>query len=199
MQAIEGQNIDNGNTWTDSQKIYTGICYEPSILQLDTGEIQVYFTHGAPIMYMNSDYDEEYSKSIVARSSKQGQSSGVAIISSIDNGNTWTPDVKGVETTGINEEKYDPNVRNPYSAYIISQQSVKENYTNIFNFSKPFYWSGESSTWNQHTGINLNENMKIKMTNQMPVAVKLNNGKIAVSMETRETNVSYILDESGKK
>lgn len=35
---------DNGATWTDEKQIYSGMCWEPSILELDSGEIQVYFT-----------------------------------------------------------------------------------------------------------------------------------------------------------
>lgn len=193
---------DNGKTWTNAKQIYKGICWEPSIIQLETGEIQVYFTHTAPIAYMNGYYSEDYPYNIIAKRSEQGQSTGVAMLSSIDKGETWTPNVEGVEekTTSddIREQIYNPNIKNPYSAYIISQQTVKENYSTLFNYEKPFYWNGEDSNWTDHRGIKVDDGLTIKMANQMPVAFRLNNGKIILAMETRETQTEYNLDENGE-
>ena len=39
---------DGGRTWGEEQIIYKGSNWEPQILQLPDGEIQVYFTHGGP-------------------------------------------------------------------------------------------------------------------------------------------------------
>ena len=191
-------STDNGQTWTEARQIYTGICYEPSILQFETGEIQVYFTHEAHIMYMNGEYDKIYTKSLIAHSSEQGQSTGVAMLSSTDYGKTWTPDVKGVEANGVDEFMYNQNIKNPYSAYVISQQTIKENYNKLFNYAQPFYWIGEKKSWENHRGIKVDDDTTIKMGNQMPVAVRLNNGKIVMAMETRETNVEYVEDQEGE-
>ena len=94
-------STDNGESWTEEKKIYTGSCWEPSIIELSTGEIQIYFTHKAPGLYV---------------AGKEIKSTGVALISSLDQGRSWTPDVKGA-TSEYNEQE----TKNPYSAYRISQ------------------------------------------------------------------------------
>ncbi|CAG7622339.1 hypothetical protein PAESOLCIP111_02416 [Paenibacillus solanacearum] len=68
---------DGGATWEDEKIIYVGPNWEPSMLQLPSGEIQVYFTHVAPKMAVENTL----------------HSSGTAIIRSYDNGATWTPHV----------------------------------------------------------------------------------------------------------
>jgi len=70
---------DRGKTWSEPEVIYHGRCWEPSFLQLPSGLIHLYFTHSAP-------YDEKYK-------TKMGSnvSSGVALLTSSDNGDNWTP------------------------------------------------------------------------------------------------------------
>lgn len=98
---------DNGQTWENMKKIYTGRCWEPSILQLSTGEIHIYFTLTSDTVYVRG---------------ADSRSSGTAMISSIDGGNTWNPNI-----TGTSEEYSQENAsqRNPYSAYRIFQTIVK--------------------------------------------------------------------------
>ena len=98
---------DNGQTWDGMKKIYTGRCWEPSILQLSTGEIHIYFTLTSDTVYVRG---------------ADSRSSGTAMISSIDGGNTWTPNI-----TGTSEEynQENANKRNPYSAYRIFQSRVR--------------------------------------------------------------------------
>lgn len=98
---------DNGNTWEETKKIYTGRCWEPTILQLSTGEIHIYFTLTSDTVYVRG---------------ADSHSSGSALISSIDNGNTWTPNVRGTNQE-FDEKNYDGI--NPYSAYRIFQTRVR--------------------------------------------------------------------------
>ena len=76
------RSTDGGKTWSDMQTIYLGMNWEPYIMQLTSGEVQVYFTHTAPYTYLYG-----YNNNI--------RSSGAAIIRSHDNGKTWTPNVTG--------------------------------------------------------------------------------------------------------
>ena len=62
------RSTDNGNSWSDPEVIYRGTNWEPSALQLRTGEIHVYFTSSDP---------------------NKGDS-GTALLRSNDNGKTWT-------------------------------------------------------------------------------------------------------------
>ena len=59
---------DNGRTWSAPEIIYRGTTWEPSAVQLSSGEIHVYFTSADP---------------------NKGDS-GTALLRSKDNGATWT-------------------------------------------------------------------------------------------------------------
>ncbi len=75
---IMRKSSDNGKTWTDEKKIYIGTNWEPSILQLESGEIQVYFTNTTSYLKVPTIKDN---------------STGTAIIRSFDNGETWSSDL----------------------------------------------------------------------------------------------------------
>jgi len=70
---------DGGDSWTDQQVIYNGRCWEPSFLQLPDGTVQMYFTQSAP---KDAIYNTAMGSHV---------SSGVGLISSRDNGETWSP------------------------------------------------------------------------------------------------------------
>lgn len=121
---VTKRSSDNGQTWSEEKVIYLGQNWEPYVLQLRSGEVQVYFTHIAPMIYLYG-FDTEK------------RSSGTALLRSYDNGETWTPEVTEA----------------PYAAYRISQ-----------------YYIGM-------------KNGQRYMTDQMPCAVELHNGKIALALE----------------
>jgi len=72
-------STDGGKTWSEQQTVYHGRCWEPSFLQLPDGTVHMYFTHSAP---KDAIYREKMGKHV---------SSGVAVLTSADNGRTWTP------------------------------------------------------------------------------------------------------------
>ena len=72
------RSTDNGKTWTEPELVYTGGVWEPSLLQLPSGEVQLYWTNthvkGAPVDQLGRADDN---------------STGTAMLRSYDNGKTW--------------------------------------------------------------------------------------------------------------
>ncbi len=104
------RSTDGGKTWSDMTKIYTGMNWEPYLLQLESGEVQCFFTHTAPYTHLYG-YNNKM------------RSSGVGLIRSYDNGATWTPNVTEA----------------PYSADIASQTYIgtMQGYGKMFNEQMP--------------------------------------------------------------
>lgn len=123
------RSTDYGKTWGEEQVIFLGINWEPYILQLRSGELQIYWTNTTNHILPSGN----------------NQSTGTAILRSFDNGYTWTGD------TTV-----------PYSGQVVAKQAT-ENYDGV-----QFY------------------------TDQMPVAVELQNGMIALALESRlDRNRTY--------
>ena len=116
------RSTDNGKTWGQEQVIFTGINWEPSFLQLRSGELHIYWTNTTCHVLPSGN----------------NTSTGTAMLRSFDNGKTWTGDIS-----------------TPYSGQVVSKQKT-EYYDGV-----QFY------------------------TDQMPVAVELQNGTIALAMESR--------------
>ncbi len=76
------RSSDGGKTWSEKKTIYVGSNWEPYVLQLASGEIQIYFSTIAEKVYLHGFNDELIS-------------SGIGIIRSTDGGNSWTPNVTG--------------------------------------------------------------------------------------------------------
>jgi hypothetical protein len=123
------KSTDNGRTWSDEKEIYHGQVWEPSLLALDDGTVQLYFSQAAPFIY-------EYGFN------QQHRSAGIGMLTSSDGGETWEPDA----------------LVPPYSGYRIFQQDI-----------------------GQLDGVT-------HMADQMPNAVLLNSGKIAMAVETNSIN-----------
>lgn len=115
------RSTDNGKSWGDYEVIYKGTTWEPSAVQLTSGQIQLFFTRATP---------------------KTGDS-GTALLTSDDNGKTWKDCGKVIRS------KTD-RVANDGSSAVL-------------------------------------------YTDQMPVPIQLNNGKLAVAFESRVTDSSYKL------
>ena len=135
------RSSDNGKTWSEEKTVYNGMVWEPCLLELDTGEIQIYFTHAAPYTYLYGYNDDV-------------RSTGSAIIRSYDGGNTWTPDVNG----------HNINPDDPYAAWRVMQQQIGS-----FTVTDPITNSTVEKPW---------------FNDQMPVAIQLNNGSIAMAVES---------------
>lgn len=93
------KSTDNGKTFSEERVIYVGRNWEPYILVLKSGEIQIYFSHSAPKFYLDP---------AVRRDSLIKTSSGAAMIRSFDGGENWTPNVTGA----------------PYAAHRVSQSYI---------------------------------------------------------------------------
>ncbi len=105
---------DGGRTWGEEQIIYKGSNWEPQILQLPSGEIQVYFTHGGPKIQPQMEAGIPTSQMV--------PSSGTAIIRSFDGGKTWDPYV----------------MEPPYAAHRVSQQyAYTKNGIQVFTDQMP--------------------------------------------------------------
>lgn len=73
---------DKGRTWGEPREVYRGRCWEPALLQLPSGEIQMYITSSQDVVGGTS-----YPRTIVIRS--------------FDDGRTW----QGKECCGINDNE----------------------------------------------------------------------------------------------
>lgn len=137
---ILAKSYDNAESWVEEKKIYVGQSWEPSFIQLPSGEVHCYYTTVAPSIYLYG-YD------------KKLRSTGSAVLRSFDNGTTWTPDI----TSGVPEE----GAEIPFEA-----PRVIQTYIGIYNGQKHY-------------------------NDQMPVAVKLHNGDIAMVAESIQLNHHY--------
>lgn len=123
MGGIEiRRSTDNGKTWSKIENVSTGLAWEPYLVQLRSGEVQLYWTNTTRYNLPNGN----------------NTSTGTALLRSYDNGVTWTG-----------------NPKVPYSGQVIAKQAT-EFYDNV-----QFY------------------------TDQMPVAVELQNGTFALALESR--------------
>lgn len=74
------RSTDGGRTWSAETSIYKGVNWEPSIIELSNGEIQIFFSQVSP--------------GIARWGLKEDRNStGTAMIVSTDGGYTWTPNV----------------------------------------------------------------------------------------------------------
>lgn len=72
-------STDGGDSWSESQIVYHGRCWEPSFLELPDGTVQMYFTHSGP---KDAIYGTQMGDKV---------SSGVGMLTSTDKGESWSP------------------------------------------------------------------------------------------------------------
>ena len=89
------RSTDNGKTWSEPERVYTGGVWEPSLLQLPSGEVQLYWTNthvkGAPAAQLGRADDN---------------STGTAMLRSFDNGKTWNGDPSVLYSAQIVAQEY---------------------------------------------------------------------------------------------
>ncbi len=85
LELVKGTVSGTSITWSEPVAIYHGQNWEPEIIQRSNGNVEIYWTHGAPMMHLYGYHTEI-------------RSSGVAMITSSDGGDTWTPNVTANDT-----------------------------------------------------------------------------------------------------
>lgn len=98
IELVRGNVVGQSIVWSSPVTIYHGHSWEPEIIQRSNGDIEVYWSHIAPMIDV---YGFQEAK----------RSSGVGMIVSKDGGATWTPNVTADDT-------------NHYAAKRIFQNSV---------------------------------------------------------------------------
>ena len=185
--------------------ILRGNAWEPSIVK-NENKIDVYFSAVSPYGF-NTNNPIKKGSSL--------KSSGVGLLQSIDNGNSWLAcddtscDIDTATEKDSSDTKKDRkwwhNVISVYNngvaqyyAKRISQQSVKDKYT-IVEFAGKKFDEGKK----YHEKIKNKDvivDPKRIFTNQMPVATLLNNGKTALAMESEaECRYNEYIDKKGNK
>ncbi len=129
---------DNGITWSTPVEIYRGVNWEPSLLQLPSGEIHCYFTDSS-------------------RTNNESTDTGTALIVSTDNGVTWTPSfgnnpyyvirTKYIKNGGTFFNDQMPNVIKLNNSNELA--AVVE--ANIGKYNISFAYSGEDGKWDPLT------------------------------------------------
>ena len=107
---------DNGKTWSAEQAIYQGPTWEPYMYQTPDGNIQCYFTD---VVFCNTG-------------NRLG-SSGTSMVSSSDNGETWTPSGYYQRDRVVRQFKYRNGDQNIYTDQMASVMLLHDGKT-MFGF-----------------------------------------------------------------
>lgn len=173
------RSTDNGATWLDTQVLFDAAprfndgCWEPAFLQLPDGELQVYFANEAP--YQSSDEQE------------------ISMLSSQDNGKTWTSTPK---TVSFRKDRRDgmpvPVILDDEIVVII-----EDNYIDRF---KPYTVRTKiTDNWKSPVGGDspereyaLTEKISDHVYMGAPYLIKLPTGETLISYQTNENRSSDI-------
>jgi hypothetical protein len=139
------RSSDNGMTWTPEEIIYQGSCWEPYLLQLPNGEVQVYFTDNDPTEGIHN--------------------SGSSIIRSYDNGQIWTPPIGQLPIRVVHQYTYtNDNGVKIFSGQMVSARLLHDNQTIAIVCEARLNYAGSeyrisycNSTDNWATSIGQNE------------------------------------------
>lgn len=115
LEVVKGTVSGNNIVWGTPVSVYHGHTWEPEVIQRENGDIEIYWSHSAPMINLYG-FDPDR------------RSSGVAMIVSTDGGATWTPNVG-------------PNDTNNYAGKRIYQYDAGM-YT-LANGQKVNYYSGQ--------------------------------------------------------
>lgn len=122
---------DNGATWGNRQTLYTAdvyaanACWEPSMLQLPSGEIQLFFSNENPF---RTNADQE-----------------IDLMRSYDNGQTWTTPIRVSYRAGHRDGMPVPVYLNDNKGIAYS---IEDNGLNG-NFKPSIIWSSVANDWTQ--------------------------------------------------
>lgn len=135
------RSTDNGISWSTPVEIYRGVNWEPSLLELPSGEIQCYFTESS-------------------RTNTEGTDTGTAMIVSKNKGATWTPSFGSnpyyvIRTKHMKDGKTLFNDQMPVVIKLNgSNELAAAVEANIGGYNISFAYSGEDGEWDQ---LNVNQ------------------------------------------
>lgn len=165
------KSTDMGQTWSEDQIIYEAKprfidgCWEPSFLQLPDGELQVYFANEAPF----TTSDEQ----------------NISMLSSPDNGKTWTKDPKTVSFRANRRDGM------PVALLVDDEILVSIEDNNIGEFKPYIVRSKISDNWNSPvlaSSLNREYALKTQLPNAIyagaPYIMRIPSGEVILSYQT---------------
>lgn len=130
------RSTDNGISWSTPVEIYRGVNWEPSLLELPSGEINCYFTESS-------------------RTNIEGTDTGTAMIVSKNKGVTWTPSFGSnpyyvIRTKHMKDGKTFFNDQMPVVIKLNgSNELAAAVEANIGGYNISFAYSGEDGEWDK--------------------------------------------------
>lgn len=168
---------DNGNTWLAPQNLYTAAprfndgCWEPSFLQLPSGELQVYFANENP--YQQSDEQE------------------ISLLRSFDNGATWTDTAT---TVSFRKDRRDgmpvAEVINDEIVVVIEDNKVGHFKPYTLRSSLKENWSSPILADSPNRTYALAEQIPDTVYKGAPYLLKLPQGQTLISYQTTENRAA---------
>lgn len=158
---------DAGETWSKPSIVALGRSWEPGMLQLPSGEIQLYFSN----------------EILSTKAAKGRHEQKVLMIRSRNNGANWTPPKMVAFTPGRRDGMPVPLLLNDHKGIIIPVEAV-ENIT-----SPEIIWSSEEANWN-YASVGTKDNGRRWIASVDPVwggapcVVQLSTGETIISMQT---------------
>ncbi len=171
------RSTDNGKSWLKPQVLYDAAprfedgCWEPAFLQLPDGELQVYFANENP--YQQSDEQE------------------ISMLSSSDNGVTWT---KNSKTVSFRKDRRDgmpvPIILNDEIVVVIEDNNIDRFKPYTVRTKLSDNWSNPVLADSPQREYALSEKIADSAYLGAPYLIKLPTGETVISYQTNENRAS---------
>jgi len=158
---------DGGLTWSTPKIIALGRSWEPGMVQLPDGDIEMFYSSEAKWWPSSSPQQD------------------ILFIHSTDNGNTWTFPVEVADASGDRDGMPVPVLLNDNKGIVFSIESVN-------NFNSPWLmWSSTAARWNYAGDGTTQNGRRWLVTNNTvfggaPFLVQLSTGEILLSFQAAD-------------